>query len=96
MSKGCEIYYCHAVQDTDRISAGYWFFHTGQWAQCAQAYPTRDGGWGLYVDFEVAGRPLSQRDRRFASLEDCKAFVADYFGGCVVDIDPAEFPEPDL
>ena len=96
MRKGCEIYYCHAVQDTDRISAGNWFLHTGQWAQCAQAWPTGDGGWGLAVDFEVAGKPLDQDEWHFGSLKECKAFVADYFGGYIVDIDPADFPEPDL
>ena len=92
----CQISCCHAATDTGAVSAGDWFFHTGQWAQCAQAWPTGEGGWGLYVDLEVWNEPLSQCEWHFASLEGCKAFIADQFGGCVVDIDPADFPEPDL
>jgi hypothetical protein len=92
----CQILYCHAATDTGAVSAGDWFFHTGQWAQCAQAWPTGDGGWDLCVDFEVADKPLPEREWHFASLEDCKAFVADYFEGCIEEIDPADFPGPDL
>jgi hypothetical protein len=89
------ILYCHANRDTEKVSAGHWFFHLGQYANCAQAAPTVHGRWELYIDFEKHGKPLSKNPYEFGSIADAIAFVSDYFEDEVKQVSPDDFPEPD-
>jgi hypothetical protein len=45
-----DILYCHATRQTRKIGAGHWFFHTGQWAHCAQAWKAKDGHWHVRIE----------------------------------------------
>jgi hypothetical protein len=90
-----EILYCHAKRSTKKISAGHWFFHTGQWAQCAQASRSRDGIWSLHIDFQMRNKPLESTYLLFDSIDECKEFVSDYFGQAVRQVSSRELPGPE-
>ena len=87
------ILYCHAKDDTT-LTAGHWFYHLGQDAQCAQAYE-ENNKWTLYIDFEKYNKPLSEDFYSFNSLDECKKFVSDYFECAVEEVNPEDFPKPD-
>lgn len=96
MSRIGEILYCHVKSGATRLEPGHWFFHTGQYVQCAQAHSDKDGRWHLSIDLKVRGKPLDGQSWEFASIEDCKTYVADYFECPVREIKPSEFPRPDI
>lgn len=90
-----EILYCHAEKDTAMVDAGDWFFHTGNWTLCAQASEAGDGRWTLDLHSQSWGKPLAQPKQQFSSIDELKAFLADYFEVPVVQVDCSDFPAPD-
>ena len=90
-----EILYCHATRQTRKVGAGHWFFHTGQWAQCAEAGKSKDGHWYVLINFAPFGKTLPPKDVPFGSIEEVQRFVAEYFGKKVVKVKPNDFPDPD-
>jgi hypothetical protein len=90
------VWYVHAEKDTPKCAKGDWFIDTGQDAQCASAHPNSDGSWTVHLNFEVSGKPLSEWTRTFASIDDVKAFVADYYDGPVEDMDPNDLLPPEV
>jgi hypothetical protein len=88
-----EILYCHATRQTRTVGAGHWFFHTGQWAVCAEAGKAKDGRWHVRLHFAPLGETLPQ-DVSFGSIGEVQRFVGDYFGTTVIKVNPNEFPDP--
>jgi hypothetical protein len=76
------------------LEQGHWFFHEGQWAVCASAGHYETGDWEIQIYFEKFNKPLREKSFRFASLEQAKNFVSQYFEHPVVDCKPSEFPKP--
>jgi|SRR6516225_1931170 hypothetical protein len=68
-----EILYCHATRQTRKVGAGHWFFHTGQWAQCAEAGKSKDGHWYVLINFAPFGKTLPPKDVPFGSIEESSA-----------------------
>ena len=90
-----QILYCNATDDPRQagyIDPGHWFFDTGHWVVCASAYDCGDGTWGVDIMLD-SGKPATPPKLR--SVDDCKAFVSQYFEAPVVDVEPSDFPAPD-
>jgi hypothetical protein len=90
-----EILYCHAKRATRKVGPGHWFFHTGQWAQCAQAWKTKKGYWQVQVSFAPFGKKVPEHAPTFASIEEVQQFVGEYFRATVIEVRPDEFPDVD-
>jgi len=95
MSVG-EILYCHATRQTRWVGPGHWFFHTGQYAQCAAAWKDRHGKWHVQIDWAPSGKQLPDPPPTFGSIEEVTHFVSKFFESEVRKVKPTEFPEPDL
>jgi hypothetical protein len=74
-----EILYCHVTRRNRTISPGHWFFHTGQWADCANACRTKDGKWHVEINFAPGGKQKPDNPLTFNSIEEVKRFVSEYF-----------------
>ena len=61
-----------------------------------QASRGDDGRWTVSIDFEVRNKPLAEPTRKFDSIEQCKAFVADYLERPMREIKAKDFPKPDM
>ena len=84
-----EIWYCHVRSDSKQLTPGHWFFHRGQWAQCANAYYLRRPGgstWVLDLNFERGDKPLPSLRVELSSLPACKNWLAEYFECEVVKV----------
>jgi hypothetical protein len=90
-----EILYCHAKRQTRKVGPGHWFFHTGQWAQCAEASRTKDGQWYVHIAFAPYGKRLPGQGKTFQSLDDALLFVSEFFERPVSKVRPSDFPNPD-
>jgi hypothetical protein len=77
------------------LDPGRWFFHTGQWVQCAEVGKMGAKDWQLTIGLKVWNKPLLSHERHFKSLDDAKKFVSDYYEEPVIDCDPDEFPRPE-
>ena len=67
------------------LDRGHWFFHEGEWTVCASAGNHEAGDWEVLIFFEKFNKPLGDKSFRFASLEQAKNFVSQYFEDPVVD-----------
>jgi hypothetical protein len=94
MTKSGEILYCHATRQTRKVGPGHWFFHTGQWAQCAEAWNAKDGHWHVRISFTPVSKKLPE-DVAFGSIEEVQRFVSEYFGTRVIKVKPSDFPDPE-
>jgi hypothetical protein len=94
MTKIGKILYCHATRRTRTVDPGHWFFHTGRWAQCAQAWKAKDGQWHVRVDYAPFGKDLPE-EVAFPSIEEVKQFVAEYFEVPVITVKPSDMPAPE-
>lgn len=90
-----EILYVHAPRQTTTVGPGHWFFHTGQWAQCAEAGRSKDGRWRVVISFVPHGKERPDEGLSFASIEEVQRFVGDYFGCKVRKVSPRDLPRPD-
>jgi hypothetical protein len=88
------IRYIHIEEGDPVYSPGDWFFHEGEWAQCAEVGENPDGTWSLSINFEVAGKPLPEQIGPFTSLAEAKHFLSEYFE-CPVEKGDPPSPEPD-
>jgi hypothetical protein len=73
----------------------HWFFHTGQWALCAEAGKAKDGRWRVRIYFAPHGKKLPEDAVAFSSIDEVKTFVSDYFASSVVTVKPSGFPKPE-
>ncbi len=89
-----EVLYCHATRQTRTVSPGHWFFHTGQWAQCAEASRAGDGQWHVRICFAPYDKKLPEDSAIFSSIEEAQQFVSEYFDVPVVKVKPSDFPDP--
>lgn len=71
------ILYCHAKRQTRTV--GHWFFHTGQWAQCAEASRAGGGQWHVRICFAPYDKKLPEDSAIFNSIEEAQQFVSKYF-----------------
>ena len=81
-----EILYVHVRSDSRSLTPGHWFFDDGHHAQCASASYICRNKWSLYLNFEVAGKPLEANPVDLRTLDECKDFVSDYFDGEVSEV----------
>ena len=88
-----EIYYVHSKRNTRSVSAGHWFYHTGQDAQCAFAEQRADGRWLVHLNFEVWNKPLPNTTLDFESIAEVKDFIQDYFEKPLVEVSPRHFAQ---
>jgi hypothetical protein len=94
MTRIGEILYCHATRQTRTVGPGHWFFHTGQWVQCAYAWRERNGKWK--AEITLVPRNKQQPDEAtFGSIEEVKRFVSAYFERPVIEVKPSEMPRPE-
>ena len=89
-----EILYCHAIRKTRTVDPGHWFFHTGQWAQCAEASRAADGRWQVRICFAPHAKNLPEDVVNLGSIEEVQHFVSDYFEVPVVKVKSSDFPDP--
>lgn len=89
-----EILYCHAIRNTRTVDPGHWFFHTGQWAQCAEASRAADGRWLVRICFAPHAKNLPEDVVNLGSIEEVQHFVSDYFEVPVVKVKSSDFPGP--
>lgn len=89
-----EILYCHATRKTRTVDPGHWFFHTGEWAQCAEASKAEDGQWQVRICFAPHDKKLPEDSAIFNSIEEAQQFVSKYFDVPVVKVKPSDFPDP--
>jgi hypothetical protein len=92
-----DILYCHARRNAKKIAPGHWFFHTGQWAVCANTGKDEKGEWRVQVYWDRPGKE-SPEGKTFSSIEDVLKFVGDYFEQPVVKVNVRQMPrgEDDL
>jgi len=76
------------------LEQGHWFFHEGQWAICASADHLAKNIWRAQIYFEKYDKPLPNKAAEFASLNQVKQFISEYFEGPVIDCKPSQFPKP--
>ena len=88
------ILYCHAKRQTRTIGRGHWFFHTGQWAQCAEASRAADGRWQVRIYFAHYAKNLPEDAVNLGSIEEVQHFVSEYFEVSVVKVKSSDFPDP--
>ena len=89
-----KIRYTEVKRKHRTLTKGRWFFHEGQWAVCAATGRTSQG-WVVHVYFEIRNKPLPDEKLSFATLDEAKKFVSDYYELPVVDCAPKDFPSPD-
>jgi hypothetical protein len=89
------ILYCHATQQTPKVGPGHWFFHTGQWAQCAESWEDKDGRWRVRISFAPFGKELPADAAAFGSIEEVQRFVSEYFETTVTKVKPSDMPDPE-
>jgi hypothetical protein len=89
-----KILYTEVKRKHRTLTQGHWFFHKGQWALCASTWPD-EPGWVLSVYFEKWNKPLPDKKLSFATLDEAKKFVSDYYELLVVDCAPKDFPSPE-
>jgi len=89
-----EILYCHARANAKKIEPGHWFFHTGQWAVCANTDKDDQGKWWVQVYWDRDGKE-SPEGKTFDSIDDVIKFVSDYFEQPVVKVNVRQMSGPD-
>jgi hypothetical protein len=89
-----DILYCHVRRNTKNLSAGHWFFHTGQFAVCAQAGRHDDGYWRVLVYWDRPGKE-SPEGKTFDSIDEVVKFVSAYFEQPVVKVKASQLPRAD-
>ena len=68
----------HEVRENNQgMETGHWFFHTGHWCICAQAYKDSDGNWCCEIYSEQANKKSTKT--KFKSLAELKKLLASYF-----------------
>lgn len=94
MNPHFDILYCHVRRNAKKLDPGHWFFHTGQWAVCANAAKDKKGKWHVHVYWDRPGKELPE-GRTFNSIEDVLKFVSDYFEQPVVKVKVSQMPRPE-
>ena len=89
-----EVLYCHATKKTRTVDPGHWFFHTGQWSQCAEASRVADGRWQVRICFAPYAKKLPEDAVNFGSIDEVKHFVSEYFEVPLVKVKSSDFPNP--
>jgi hypothetical protein len=95
MSFNDEILYVHARRQGRKVGPGHWFFDTGQWAQCAQAWRVKRGKWRVRPDWAPHGKSLPAAPIELVSVDEVIAYVAEYFGTPVRRASVRDLPDPD-
>jgi hypothetical protein len=77
------ILYCEVRKNNKQLTPGHWFFHTGQWAICAEANKSKNGKWDISIHFAPNGQSIPKM-KTFATLRAAMEFIAVYFGKQVI------------
>jgi hypothetical protein len=68
----------HEVRVNTRcMETGHWFFHTGQWCICAQAYKDSEGDWCTDFYLEQANKIF--KNSKCKTLKEIKSLIAAYY-----------------
>lgn len=78
-----QIIYCEVRKNNKQLTPGHWFFHTGQWALCAEAIKSTNGKWEVIIHFSPYGKSLPEKNTH-PSLKAAIDFIATYFDTQVV------------
>ena len=77
------ILYCEVRKNNKQLTPGHWFFHTGQWAICAEAIKSKNGKWDINIYFATLGKNIPEM-KTFPTLRAAMEFIAVYFGKQVI------------
>jgi hypothetical protein len=73
----------HEVRENNQgLTPGHWFFHTGQWCLCAQAYKTANGLWTAEIQLASKGKDFSKVE--FKTLTELKQQLSRYYGTDII------------
>jgi len=73
----------HEVRENNQLlTAGHWFFHTGQWCICAQAYKTVNGLWTAEIQLASKVKVFSHVE--FKTLTELKQQLSRYYGTDII------------
>ena len=77
------ILYCEVRKNNKQLTPGHWFFHTGQWAICAEVIKSKNGKWDININFAPYGKSIPEMNT-FPTLRAAMEFIASYFGKQVI------------
>ena len=77
------IIYCEVRKNNKLLTPGHWFFHTGQWAICAEAIKSKNGKWDINIHFAPHGKSIPELNT-LPTLRAAMEFIAVYFGKQVI------------
>jgi hypothetical protein len=90
-----ELLFCQAKKQTKTVGPGNWFFHTGSWMTCGEAYQDQRGRWGLNIAYAPLGKELPASIEAFGSLDEALAFMSEFFEVPVRRVRPSQLPKPE-
>ena len=81
----------HEVRENQKgMETGHWFFHTGQWCICAQAYKDSEGNWCCELYLEQANKKF--KNSTYKTLKEIKSLIASYYE---IDVVRGKLPKID-
>lgn len=89
-----EILYVH-VKRRGRLELGHWFFHTGQWCVCGEAYKRSDDKWYLSGLFQPRFRDAHDEAMTFDNFDEVRCYMERYYNVPVRTVRVRDFPKPE-
>lgn len=77
-----EILHHEVRENNQELTPGHWFFHTGQWCICAQAYKKTNGLWVVEIQLPTKGKDFENAE--FKTLNELKQYLSKYYATKIV------------